>query len=297
MPLFPNEYIFEKQVYTKIKDRDYTDVAIYENADSVLRLGLPGTLERDRSMHQLLENYSFPVPRLYSYGQTEDYEFTLEQKFVGEHLGRQMKQETEAHGSVSEPTFQLMCGLIHTHADAQRRSIDPQKNTESSAHIQILLQELPELEEKIQEVLSQVQKRLSTLPAVLTHGDFNPHNIFPEGFIDFEYMSYAPFGEDITNPLYHIYFFPESSYYEYSRGYAWSYDQQTVLKKMYRDYQVLDFINEFILLRSVFATVRMDATPKLQLWRYELFKALLHAYARKEELFPLLTTFPSTPCI
>jgi len=114
---------------------------------------------------------------------------------------------------------------------------------------------------------------------VLTQGDFNPHNLFPEGVIDFEETYYGPAGYDLVTNIFSNTYFPETTGYEWIRLYSLTPEQKDIYyKRLDRIYTeaglpaISDFCEHFEFLRAVWLTMRNHKTPKLQQWRYELFK-------------------------
>jgi len=75
-------------------------------------------------------------------------------------------------------------------------------------HIDMLFDELPHLQEITTNAFYKSQKRLSIFPTVFSQGDFNPHNLFPKGVIDFDMGFMAPFGYDLVTAILHTYAFP-----------------------------------------------------------------------------------------
>lgn len=294
MHVFPETYELENQTFTKIKDRSYADVAIYQNDEHILRIGTPEHLEKDLLQHQLLLDSGFRVPNILKTGRTGEYFYLLEEKFSGDHLGSQMQESCNQEGKISDELFSSLMRLIEHHADAQQKSvIEKEDAVHDPIHRKHIFIERPHLAGRIEQTLRKIDKKLETLPRVLSHGDFNPHNMFHEGFIDFEYMDHSSFGEDVINPLIHIYFFPEQPHYEYQRGYIWTKEQIEDYFSFLDSQGLLPYLNEFIFIRCIFTTVRMESTPKLQAWRYSLFERLLSAYEKEEDLFPILISFPS----
>ncbi len=138
---------------------------------------------------------------------------------------------------------------------------------------------------------------MKLLPYVLTHGDFNPYNILEGGVIDFGSAFHGPAGYDIVTNMYHLYHFPKEGSYEMKRCFDFSERQRKIyfeeMNAIYRKADLLkptDFINDFIFCRTVWATVRMEQTPKIQKWRYNRFKKILSTYLEDGSLTEIITT-------
>ena len=152
-------------------------------------------------------------------------------------------------------------------------------------NLNLVKKKLPENKELITQTFEKIQSKLSLLPFVPTHGDFNSSILFENKDISFKGFHLAPFGYDLVSALYSTYFTPKDSSSEITQQYEFSKNQRATfiysMNKLSIEHgipQFTEFTGEFILCRAVFAAVRMDHTPKLQAWRYKVLKALLTDY-------------------
>jgi hypothetical protein len=146
--------------------------------------------------------------------------------------------------------------------------------------------------------MRKAESRLQKLPTVLTHGDFNPHNIMEGGVIDWERTTYAPAGHDLASNMCNIFFFPSSGDFEFTGSYTFSKEQiLTYWQKMdeiylsYKLPKISEYANDFIFCRSMWAVVGMHKYPKLQQWRYVQYPKLLEAYLHDEDLTDFLLNY------
>lgn len=91
--------------------------------------------------------------------------------------------------------------------------------------------------------------------------------------------------------MYHTYNFPKEDGYEMKGRFDFSERQREIyfekMNAIYRETglpEPTDFADDFIFCRTIWATVRMERTPKIQQWRYERFGKILAAYPRNEPL-------------
>ncbi len=94
-------------------------------------------------------------------------------------------------------------------------------------YLPMLYKERPDLKDLIEKAFLKVSKKLQNLPFVLTHGDFNAHNLLPKGVIDLENFHYGPLGYDLISAIVHPYLFPPvSANTESSRTYLFTLEQE-----------------------------------------------------------------------
>jgi len=150
--------------------------------------------------------------------------------------------------------------LIKKYAEAQLNTVTSKKfmknEFRSMINYETVIKEIPRLDKKITEAMQRVESHIAVLPIVLTHGDFNPHNILENGVIDWERASYAPLGYDLATNISHIFFFPLN--------------------------------NDFIFCRAIWSVVRMDRWPKIQQWRYSQYEMILDQYLKGNNLTEFL---------
>jgi hypothetical protein len=139
--------------------------------------------------------------------------------------------------------------------------------------------------EIIDRVIQKVTTRLSVFPLVFSQGDFNPHNLFPKGVIDFDMGFQAPFGYDLLTAIYHTYAFPQVQLNRYQRGYTFTENQILQFTDMVDSFalrggfpKITDFTADFLIARFIWSAVRMHDVPDLQKWRYDKLHALFDVY-------------------
>ncbi len=267
--------------YELIKVQRENISAIYKCGDEYLRIGREDKIERDLETHRKMERAGFPIAKILEEGTFQDMSYFVETS-VGEiTAGKLFTQDVAESGTISDVHFDAFLAVVEKFAQAQLHTKVDVVDFETFAkgiHLDILCKELPQHSEKIQAVFSDIKGRLSSFPFVLTHGDFNPHNIYPAGVIDFEDSFYGPFGYDIISALVHINYFPDSQDYEYFAKYHFSSNQRqkyldavdTISQKAGLQ-KISDYTADFEFCRAIWHLVRMHEWPKLQQFRYDLF--------------------------
>lgn len=161
-------------------------------------------------------------------------------------------------------------------------------------NIDELFVERPALQSNAQKAFEQAQSRLAAFPLVFSQGDFNPHNLFAKGVIDFDAGFMAPFGYDLTTAILHTYAFAPGADTEYPRGYEFTPEQEEMYFKIVDEISVAagypkisDFKEDFLIGRLIWSAVRMDAAPRLQAWRYERLEKIFVMYLNNEAFVEL----------
>lgn len=142
-----------------------------------------------------------------------------------------------------------------------------------------LAKELPEYGDKILKLYEESISALKVFPQVLTQGDFCSHNLFPAGVIDFEKAYCAPAGYDIVTNIFQNDYFPASREHEYYQLYSLTKEQKALYYKrldaLYAQANLpalSKYRKHFEYCRAAWHTARNSRMPKLQKWRYELFR-------------------------
>lgn len=253
---------------------------VYKGNGEYLRIGEPAPIKRHLEVHKMMEAAGYPVPRLLAEGEHDRRAYFIE-KLIGEkRLNDLFAEDTKAYGAISEEHFRDLLHLVEQFADAQIRtetSPGPMSDLASGIYIEELCKELPEYAEKLRNRFQSVYERLSTFPFVLSHGDFNPRNLFPEGIIDLEDFFQAPFGYDLVTALVHVDLHPDDASYEFHARYGYTKEQKkryfVLLDRIAAKYHlpaISTYAADFAFCRAVWSTVRMHEWPKIQKWRYDL---------------------------
>jgi Ser/Thr protein kinase RdoA (MazF antagonist) len=161
----------------------------------------------------------------------------------------------------------------------------------TGVHLGDLLNELPNQRDQFLSAFELFNQHTAHLPVVLTHGDFNPFNLFPNQVIDFGASFRGPVGYDVVSNIFHVYYFPPSDGYEMKRLFDFSPEQVNEYLQ-YFDQVFIEhglpamtlFLNDFIFARMVWSVVRMHRTPLLQSWRYDLITKTVTDYLQGQDL-------------
>lgn len=274
--------------YIYIRTRAYAPVSVYRGENEFLRIGPKDAIVKELNSHKRLLEFAFPIPQILSEGEMDNRYYYIETSLGNTLLSDIFLADTERQGAVADKNFRKLSELVEKFARAQLKTAEQQDVSESfylGMHMDYLIDELPRLQEKIMAGFEKLKMRTSSLPAVMTHGDFNPHNIFEGGVIDFENMFDAPAGYDIVSNAYHAFLFPKEGDFEATRRYGFSEEQITgyfsLMDTVYIENglpKLSNFIPDFIFGRTVWSAVRMQRWPKVQQWRYEKFEKILESY-------------------
>lgn len=287
--------------YQLVKTRTYVPISVYKGIDTFLRLGSKDELEPEAQLHKKLLDFGFPVPNITADGEISGLYYYIEQSLGDKHLGEVFAQDMQSHGQISDDHFQLLLDLINKYATAQLRTAtqDKWKNGfYDQIHLDYILEELPDMKGKTEQAMQKVMEQLKVFPAVLSHGDLNPWNLFEKGVIDIERFKLGPAGYDLISNIYSIYTFPPEGDYESLRTYAFTNGQRDVylsqIDRIYTEHNlpnVSDYQDEYIISRLIFAAVRMHHRPKMQQWRYNLYQQVVNAYLNNQPIAELIVSF------
>ena len=277
----PGNIVLGGITFEFVKSQRDGNSAVYKGLDSYLRIGSAEKIHSDLALHKRMESAGFPVARLIAEGELGGKAYFIESSVGEKTLSQMFAEETEATGAISEESFNQFLSVTDQFARAQLRTQTSKRTFEEFAdgvHLDILCQELPQYAEKIKARFKEVQKRATELPFVISHGDFNPHNLYAGGAIDLEDSYHAPFGHDLIGGIVSIDYFPDSPEFEFFAKYRFS-------EKQRKDYLELldgicneqnlpklsDFKTDFEFTRATWLLVRMDKWPKIQKFRYNKF--------------------------
>lgn len=282
---FKSQIIINGATFNWVKTQRDGLTAIYTDNSTFLRIGSPEKIKKDLSVHKKLEEYNFPVAKLLDEGQIGEMSYFTETSLGSEHFGTLFKEEFNEHGQITDETFNKFLVVCGKFVDSQLKTATTQKDWDgfrTAIHLDLICAELPEYKEKILNAYKIVEKRLSVLPFVITHGDFTPFNILPEGIIDTENVFSGPAGYDIGGILAIPNWFPDSTEYELHQVYKLTPEQKQKFLEMVDSIyvnnslpKISDFLEEFNFTRGMWFAARMSRFPKLQEFRYALLKSLV----------------------
>jgi hypothetical protein len=275
----PEKIELENRVFSFVTGQRGNKSAIYKSQDSYLRIGEEKKINSDLNFHRKMESSGFPIAKLLSDGVLNGQKYYIESSLGEKHFGNLFADDIEHTGTISEPLFNSFLSIIEKFAGAQLSTYVQEKDFDGFARgiwLNVLCEEMPTHVESLRQRFKEAQDRFNILPFVLTHGDFNPNNLYPVGVIDLEDSFYAPYGYDLYSALIHIDSFPDSRGYEYIAKYRFTSEQH----KQYVDAidaisvrnnlpKLSTFLGDFAFCRAVWLAAGIPSTPKLQQFRYE----------------------------
>lgn len=290
--------------YEFVKTRSHMHISIYKGKDCYLRIGPKELIQKEISYQKNLQGFGFPIPDIVGEGQYLDLYYFTESSFGDEHLGQIFRSHCASNSIVHDADFSKLLRIVNRFAHAQLKTADTQSfvfaDFRELIQIDTLLKELPQFSQGTLDAWQILESRVKHLPSVLTHGDFNPYNIFEEGVIDWERGSYAPLGYDLVTNIFQSFFFPLNGDYEFTAGCRYSEAQITRYWEEINAIcattgvpRISDHINDFIFCRSVWSAVRMKRWPKIQMWRFRQYEVLLETYLSGGDLTRFLLDYRS----
>ena len=244
-----------------------------------LRIGEPGIIHRHLNIHRKMEEAGIPVPQLIGEGEQGGKAYFIEKSVGEQRLGDAFAEDWNSQGVIREANFKKFMTIVETYTKAQLRAPRAEGSKEHLSRgikLDELCNELPEYAIRLREKFKDVFARITIFPSVITHGDFNPQNLYEDGVIDLEDAFYAPVGYDPICALTTINVFPDSKEYEYFARYRFSDAQKSaclaMIDRLFAEAEfpkVSKYEFEFEFCRVVWCTVGMQKWPKLQQWRYD----------------------------
>jgi len=289
------------KVYKHVKTREYTPVSVYKGGKEFLRIGPRDLIAAELSLHKKLLIFGFPVPDLISEGEFHGQLYYIEQSLGETLLGDLFWEDWKHSGAISNAHFESFLVVSERFALAQLKTSSRNEFVQSfylGIHVDVIQEELPEIQSEVLSAFDKLNQRTSVFPNVLTHGDFNPYNLFARGIIDFGDTYQAPAGYDVINNIYHTYNFPSPGDFESTRRYTFT--QEQIVKYFASMDQIYTsanlpglshFQDDFVFAKTIWSVVRMERWPKVQRWRYERFKQILHRYLRDELILPMVLSY------
>ncbi len=279
-------------------------VSIYKSSTDYLRIGPKDLITKEVAYQKSLLAFGFPVPPITKEGEYQGEHYFIEPSLGDRHFSQIFRANLSDTHIVSDTDFNTFLAFVKTYTAAQLKTAGDRvfiaKEFESMIQYEVIIKELPFLAEMTTAAMQKAEKHISTLPIVLTHGDFNPHNIFETGVIDWERASFAPLGYDLVTNISQIFFFPSRGDFEFVGSYTYSKEQ---IARYWRELDALcvahgfpklsDYANDFIFCRSIWSVVRMDRWPKIQEWRYAQYEKLLTEYLTNGDVTRFLFEYRS----
>lgn len=277
--------------YTYVRTREQQPISVYKREGAYLRIGPANLIRQEIQWHETLAESGFPIPQSTESGSFHGQGYYVESSLGAKQFSRLFIEDWKKGRCITSQHFEALVRIVKRVASAQLQNIQTREKTKKrlwkeffeNIHLGILRKELPSLADKLRHAALIVEKRLTHLPFVLSHGDFNAHNIFPRGIIDIEHVLYAPSGYDLVTLIAHGDMFPWDEVYEFRRWYEFSKDQKkkyfSLVDKIYAKKGlpvVSRFLDEFTFCRSIWSAARMKKYPRLQQWRFDIVTRLTH---------------------
>ncbi len=284
MEAFPEKLTIGDKEYTLVKQRREAPMAVYKHGSTFLRVGHKRDVEKELAQRDKLKEYGFPIPRRFREGETkEGWVYYTERSMGNENFTDIFVKDIERQGMIDEKSFQQFMSITKEFAEAQLKTIDDKADVkqffESTSVKDIGKDFTADERKKIEKLVLEAAERLAVFPLVLTHGDFNSHNLYRNGVIDFEGLFYAPVGYDIATNIFNPEFFPLLGDYELINPYRFSTEQ----KKQYYDFfdkfylekgipRISDYCKYFEFFRATWLTANKSHIPKVHEFRINLYR-------------------------
>ena len=278
----PEVIVINGKNFKLVKKRRSTAMAVYKFDKRYLRVGERKDLDAELKMRDKLKSYGFPVPDRFPRTRMQGKLYYYTERALGyKSFSEIFRNDIEETGEISKKSLNELIRVVKNFAEAQLKTQKKESyaNFTNSLNMQALLRELPKEKNKIRKIYDEAKKRLSIFPMVLTHGDFNAHNLYRKGVIDFENLVYGPAGYDIISCLSTPDYFPVRGNYEILTSFRFSDEQREkflkVFDKLYLQNglpRLSDYVYYYDFCRAVWLTAKSHHIPKIQQFRYELFK-------------------------
>lgn len=286
----------ENQSFEWVRTRTYSPTyQIYKGNNEFLRIGPESEIKQELTRHAELSALGFPIAKILKEDVHGERSYYIEESIGETILGKIFAEDYTRQKRINDQHFNEFLEVISRYANAQLKSAKISGNFDEFTKgffLDVIYKERPDLKDLLDAVFTKVKERIGELPFVLTHGDFNAHNLFPKGVIDLEDFHYGPLGYDLTSAIVHPYLFPPVSVNaESNRTYQFTPEQEVgYFSKMDTIFQAnnlkpfTNYLDEFTLCRAIFASAEMHYRPLVQKWRYDLLEKLMNQYLAGEAL-------------
>lgn len=282
---FAEEIDLKGRAYQLVKIQRGGVSAIYKGDLGFLRIGSKEKISKDLSSHKKMQEYGFPVAKIVEEGIDKDLYYFIEESFGDKCFGLLFREEFKRDGVISDKTFDKFISICVQFTEAQFKSIIKEEKWEEfgvGVHLDLVSEELPDEKEKILKRWESMKANLKVFPFVVSHGDFTPFNIFPDGIIDLENSFYAPIGFDVGAIIEHLNWFPLSHDYEIHRLYKFTDKQREkfcdAIDAIYIKNNlpgISGFLSDFNFAKGLWFVSKMWRTPKIQQFRFDVLREII----------------------
>lgn len=275
----PERIDIEGKTFTFVTRQRGDISAIYRSDNLYVRIGDPERIRRDLALHKRMKEAGFPVASIVAEGEYGNEAYFVESSLGNEHLGATFAADVEQTGSIGHESFGRFLNVAEQFARAQLGTVTETRDFDAFSRgilLEKLCEELPDYARRLRQRFAEAQANLAPLPFVLTHGDFNPNNLYPAGVIDLEDSFQGPYGYDLVGAVAHIDSFPDSHEYEYFAKYRFTPEQRNLYQEMIdrvsseaSQPSPTQFSEDLEFCRAVWLAAGIPHTPKLQRFRYD----------------------------
>jgi len=277
----PYEVVVNGKKFELVKIQRDGVSAIYKRGDVFVRMGKSDRIRRDITLHKEMLSGGFPLANIIEEGETNGMTYFMEESLGDKNFSALFTESLENNIHPSDEVFEKFLSVVERFLRAQVATTSERNFTEveEGVMLNIICDELPEDAEQIRSRFKEAVTALQNVPFVVSHGDFNPHNIHERGVIDLEDSFHAPAGYDAVCAIEHIEFFPLEEGYEFQATYRFSEEQKRGyyelvdgLHEEHGTMLVSPLIEHLRFMRAVWSAVRMHQWPKIREWRFTKLK-------------------------
>ena len=275
----PDTVTLHQRVFAAIRTRRSGRVRVYRSGNLFLKLG---DVDSERGTHQALLAHGAPLAEIVESGTHLDMPFYVERSLGDDVLGHLFRQDVDATGTIGEPHFREFLDVACRFAEAQlcmRVSLPDPAAFASGIEIDLLMLEFPVWRSKVSRCFDEAIGSLHAFPYVVSHGDFNAHNMFPAGVIDLDDAFLAPAGYDLISALVHTEYFAPDPTHDLMQRYTFSPTQRARYLSTLDDLYIQaglprpsDFLHHFEFCRAVWLCVGMHDHPHMRAFRMARLK-------------------------
>lgn len=201
--VFPESLEINGVWWRFLKQRPFTETRVYVSDDQskYLHAGNLQKIESEAEYIQNLYRLGFPVPIILERGLINSEGYYIETSVGTESYATKFKNDYSERGIISPEIYASFCTRVCVFFDSQLKTSlakTLQCDLEGMMKLPNVLEENPDLDiVQINNCIDKIKDRIKRLPAVYSHGDLTPRNIFEGGIIDFEFNSIGPVGLDV----------------------------------------------------------------------------------------------------
>lgn len=278
------------------KRRDNTEIYLAIDQSHYLKTWKRASISFEKDLYEVLSMAGFDTPSIVDYKEISDSALLKESIAKGRLFADLFEWDFNAKGQIDDIHFNSFIEQVKKHLNTQTQLIINNKTITND--IIPVLDHIPDENDINYNIMKHwreyILSKLSFLPLVRNHGDYNAENIFSESIIDFVDSGITFLGYDLATAISIPLWFPyENEWtYEAHKKYSFTPEQVDEYLKMLDDNKLHIQLSDpqifgWLVLAKGYRTItRMKNWPEMKEYRYKKYLSLLNEYIQGKDILP-----------